>query len=302
MKKWVSSFAWTLLLISKEENTRYLESLYPHWGQSFRIDEIIYKEKTAHQELILFKNAQFGVVLALDGAIQVTEKDEFVYHEMMVHTPLFSHGNVEKVLVVGGGDGGIIREIFRHDQVKKVVLVEIDAEVVKFSKKYLPFLSQGAFDDPRLQVVIEDGCEYVKKSKEKFDLIFCDSPDPIGPAEALFTQEFYENCRQLLNEKGLFINQCGVPFMQPEEMSSVNRHLKSTFRHVQFFLAPIPTYAGGMMAFGMACQDWKKPTLKELKKRYQPFKKELRYYTPAIHRAAFVLPKFISDLIKEKKK
>ena len=167
------------------------ETLYDSYRQVFKVEKILYEEKSESHHLLVFQNELFGTVLVLDGAIQVTEKDEFVYHEMMTHVPLLSHGNCRTVLIIGGGDGGILREVLRHKTVEKVVLAEIDASVIALSKKYLPSLSKGAFDDPRLQVVIGDGAQFVKNSPERFDVIICDSTDPEGPGAVLFSEEFY---------------------------------------------------------------------------------------------------------------
>ena len=277
----------------------FLETLYPQWGQLFTVDEVLYQEKTEHQDLIVFKNEDFGTVLALDGNIQLTEKDEFVYHEMLVQVPFFSHGNIKSVLVIGGGDGGIIREVLRHQDVEKVVLVELDRSVIEFSKKYLPFVSKGAFDDPRLKVVIQDGMEYVNTSQETFDLVICDSPDPVGEAKNLFTYRFYQGCHNRLNKGGVFVNHVGVPLMQPEEIQEVNLHMKKIFQHVDYFFAAVPTYVGGVMGFTFASDTKITATSDELNKRYEPFKEELRYYTPMVHQGAFATPKFIQKMLEE---
>jgi Spermidine synthase len=173
----------------------YTETLYSHWGQWLENTQTILEEKTESQDLIIFENPQFGRVFALDGAIQLTTNDEPVYHEMMVHVPLFTHDNPTSVLIIGGGDGGILRETVRHEELKRIVLVEIDASVIELSKKNLPSVSKGAFNDPRVEIIIGDGAEYVKNGTEKFDVILCDSTDPEGPAEVLFTSDFYKNCK-----------------------------------------------------------------------------------------------------------
>jgi spermidine synthase len=275
------------------------ETLYPSWGQTFAIDELLFKDKTEHQDLILFKNNDFGTTLALDGAIQLTQKDEFVYHEMLVQVPFFTHGQIKKVLVVGGGDGGIIREVLRHKQVERVVLVELDRSVVEFSKKHLPFLSQGAFDDPRLEVVIQDGMQYVNESSETFDLVICDSPDPIGEAKNLFTYKFYKGCHDRLNPGGVFVNHVGVPLMQPEEIIDVNKSLKQLFKEINYYFVAVPTYVGGVMGFTFASDAKINTSLETLQERYAPFKDILRYYTPEVHLGAFAMPKFIQDMIKD---
>ena len=278
----------------------YTEGLYNSWRQTFRIDEKLYEDRTEEQDLVIFNNEIFGKVLALDGVIQTTEKDEFIYHEMMTHVPLLAHGHAKIVLIIGGGDGGILREVLRHKTVEKVVLVEIDSSVIVFSKQHLPTLSQGAFDDPRAQILIQDGCQFVKNTQETFDVIICDSTDPIGPGAVLFTSEFYGDCHELLAEGGIFVNQNGVPFMQVDELVSTYKNRKTYFKDVGFYLGVIPTYVGGFMTFGWASDTFenREISLAELEERLKNVEGELKYYTPAIHKASFALPKFIEDSLQ----
>ncbi len=276
-------------------NEWYTETLYSEWHQAVRVDRVIEREETGVQALAIFENDRFGRVLALDGVIQTTQADEFVYHEMMVHVPLIAHGKAEQVLIIGGGDGGILREVVRHKNVKRVVMVEIDRSVVDLSKKYLPTLSEGAFEDPRFELVIDDGAEYVKNTKDRFDVIICDSTDPIGPGEVLFTKEFYGNCKRILNGKGIFVNQNGVPFMQTFEVKETYERRKPFFEDTGFYVAAIPTYVGGFMALGYATDEksYRKITLKELNRRLQEVEGELKYYNSEIHLGAFALPNFV---------
>ncbi len=294
MKKWGVFLACLGCYLHAEEMK---ETLYSDWQQTFHIDSILHEEHTEYQDLMIFENRMWGRVLALDGVIQLTEKDEFVYHEMMAHVPLIAHGCAESVLVVGGGDGGVIREVLKHRSVKRVVLVEIDPAVIEFSKKHLPFICQGSLDDPRVEVVIQDGMEFVKNTKEKFDVILCDSADPIGPAAVLFTEPFFRECKRILNPKGIFVNQSGVPAVQKEELPLVYRNLTPHFKHVTFYLVVIPTYVGGFMAFGWASDelDYKKIPLQELCKRREGIQGELKYYNPEMHQASFALPDFIKN-------
>lgn len=282
-----------------EELWWYAESLYPEWGQVIRIDKEIEHERTELQNLTIFENERFGRVLALDGVIQTTTADEFIYHEMIAHVPLIAHGNAKQILIIGGGDGGTLREVVRHKNVQRIVMVEIDPSVIDLSKQYLPTLSNGAFDDPRLELLIADGIEYVKNTKDCFDVIICDSTDPIGPAEGLFTREFYENCKKILNEKGIFVNQNGVPFMQPDEMKDTYVNRRDFFKDTSFYVAPVTTYVGGFMAFGYATDalNYRELSLEELNHRLQQVDGEFKYYNPEIHRAAFALPNFIKNLL-----
>lgn len=277
----------------------YQESLHQGWGQYFQIEEKIFEEKTDLQHLVLFHSPIWGRVLALDGAIQTTEKDEFVYHEMLSHVPILAHGDVKSVLVVGGGDGGIIREVLRHQNIEKVTLVEIDPSVIAFSKDYLPMISKGSFEDPRLKVVIEDGLKFVKQTSEKYDIILCDSTDPVGPASVLFTSEFYGDCKNILNLDGIFACQSGVPFLQKEEFKRTYNNLSHYFQDVGFYLAVVPTYVGGHMALGWATDNQKARdiSIEELMQRMQKIEGEMKYYTPAIHQASFILPQFMQNYL-----
>ena len=300
MKKNLCIFAFlSLSLLVNASEPWYQERLYDQWGQTLKISNTLFEEKTSCQDLIVFENSLFGRVLALDGVIQTTESDEFVYHEMMTHVPLLAHGNARKVLIIGGGDGGILREVLRHKTVELATMVEIDGSVVEMCKKYLPNHSNGAFEDPRTQLIIQDGCVFVKNSNEKFDVIICDSTDPIGPGKVLFTPEFYADCKSILNEGGIMVNQNGVPFLQGSTVTLTYRNRSPYFKDTLFYIAAIPTYVGGNMAFGWASDngDYLQIPEEELAKRLQSVSGVMRYYTPAIHKAAFALPKYIQDLV-----
>ena len=240
-----------------------------------------------------------GTVLALDGVIQTTSSDEFVYHEMMAHVPLIAHGNAKKVLIIGGGDGGMLREVRRHKSLEKIVMVEIDPSVIALAKEHLPMLSQGAFEEPRLELVIADGSRFVKETEERFDVIICDSTDPIGPAEVLFTEEFYADCKNILNPKGIFVNQNGVPSMQDFEVKDTYARRLPHFADTSFYLAPVPTYIGGFMAFGWATDElsYRDLSLEEIEQRLSAIEGEMKYYNAEMHRACFALPNFIQKLL-----
>src|SRR5690606_27037796 len=196
----------------------WTETLHDGWGQTLRVDEVLFELDSGHQHLLIFRNAMFGTVLALDGVVQTTEKDEFIYHEMLTHVPIVSHGACRKVLIIGGGDGGILREVCRHPAVTSITQVEIDPAVIELSRKYLPNHSRGAFDDPRLTLVIDDGVRFVQECGERFDVIISDSTDPHGPAEALFTSPFYAGVKRCLEPDGIFVAQNGVAFVQTAEV------------------------------------------------------------------------------------
>ncbi len=271
------------------------------YTQSFKIDKVLFREKTDFQGLIIFETPYFGKVLALDGIIQTTEKDEFCYHEMQAHVPILAHGNAKRVLIIGGGDGGVLREVLRHATVEKAVMVEIDRMVVDLCREYMPTLSDGAFDDPRAQLVIADGLKYVAGTDDRFDVIIVDSTDPVGPGEALFTAEFYGNCKRCLTDGGVVVTQNGVTFFQPEEVTGTCCRLKPIFADAGFYVTVVPTYVGGFMTLGWGTDD---TTLRDvpqevLADRFAGSGLMTRYYTPDVHRAAFALPAFIIAEIAE---
>ena len=233
----------------------YLETLYPDYGQRFTMDEMLHEVRTEHQHLVIFKNARMGRVMALDGVIQTTEADEFIYHEMLTHVPILAHGAAKRVLIIGGGDGGMLREVTKHASVEHITMVEIDGTVVDMCKEFLPNHSNGAYDDPRLNLVIDDGMRFVATTEEKFDVIISDSTDPIGPGEVLFSDNFYQACRRCLNEGGILVTQNGTPFMQMAEVQTTAGRMQELFADWHFYMAAVPTYIGGSMTFAWGAKD-----------------------------------------------
>jgi spermidine synthase len=275
------------------------EPLYDTLRVRLAMDRVIYDSRTDHQRLVLFENARFGRVLTLDGVTQTTEADEFIYHEMLAHVPILAHGAVRRVLIIGGGDGGMLRRELMHEVVEHVTMVEIDAGVVEFSKQYLDKICGDAFDDPRLNLVIADGAEFVAGNSGGFDLIITDSTDPQGPGEVLFTETYYANCKRQLSPGGILVTQNGVPFMQPEELRSTMGILRTLFKDVTCYLATVPTYVGGPMALGWASDNpsQRQVSLDTLRQRFEASHIHTRYYTPSVHKAAFALPPYVRDLL-----
>ncbi|MBF0306161.1 MAG: polyamine aminopropyltransferase [Alphaproteobacteria bacterium] len=276
--------------------TWFEERLYDHWRQSFLVEEVLFREQTEFQDLIIFKSRKFGRVLALDGVIQVCEGDEFVYHEMLAHVPLLAHGAVRDVAVVGGGDGGILREALKHP-IERATLIEIDPGVIEMCRRYMPGISAGAYDDPRVEVVIADGVDYMSKPGRLFDVIVIDSTDPIGPGEVLFTETFYADCKKRLKPRGIVVNQNGVPFLQDEELRSTHAKLKGLFADASFFVAAVPTYVGGLMTLGWGTDDptHRQHAAAEIDRRFQAHPFPTRYWNPDLHAASFALPQFVRD-------
>jgi spermidine synthase len=277
---------------------RFEEALHQGYAQSFEVTDVLFHEKTEHQDLVIFETPTFGRVMALDSIVQVTSKDEFVYHEMLTHVPIFAKGDVADVLIIGGGDGGILREVLRHTRVERATMVELDRAVVDLCTEYFPDISNGAFDDPRTDLVITDGVQFVAETDKRFDVIIVDSTDPIGPGEVLFTESFYADCHRCLKTGGILVTQNGVPFFQGDEVTNTYRRMGKTFADNGFYTAVVPTYVGGFMTLGWATDDavLKDVDLSVLKARFEEADMQMKYYTPEVHKAAFALPQFIKDL------
>lgn len=280
------------------EETLYSGAVSLGYAQKFEVSRVIHRETTGHQDLIIFDTPSFGRVLALDGIIQTTEKDEFTYHEMLAHVPLLAHGRARRVLVIGGGDGGVLREVLQHP-IDSATLVEIDRHVIDLCLAHLPSLSNGAFDDPRTRLVIGDGLRFVQDINETFDVIIVDSTDPVGPGEILFSEAFYGACKNRLSAGGILVSQNGVPQFQASELTDSHRRLRHHFDDAVCYLTVVPTYVGGFMALGWATDDLsvRQQSLEVLASRYEALGLVTRYYTPAVHVAAFALPPFISRLL-----
>ena len=281
----------------------FTETLYDALGQTFRIDKVYFENKTEHQHLMIFHNAALGRVMVLDGVVQTTEKDEFVYHEMMAHVPLLAHGKAKQVLIVGGGDGGMLREVLKHRSVEQVTMVEIDSAVIEMAKEYLPNHSQGAFDDARANIVIADGMDFVRDTGQRFDVIISDSTDPIGPGEILFSDDFYAQCKRILNPGGIVVTQNGVAFFQLDEVRTTASRLSHHFSDTTFYSAAVPTYYGGIMTFAWGSNDAaiRHVDVQTLQHRFKSSGINTRYYTPEIHQASFALPRYIVDALDETK-
>ncbi|ATE76660.1 spermidine synthase [Pseudomonas frederiksbergensis] len=287
--------------MSNTPTSEYLETLYEGYGQRFRMEKLLHEVRTEHQHLVIFENPRMGRVMALDGVIQTTEADEFIYHEMLTHVPILAHGTAKRVLIIGGGDGGMLREVAKHRSVEHITMVEIDGTVVDMCKEFLPNHSKGAFDDPRLNLVIDDGMRFVATTTEKFDVIISDSTDPIGPGEVLFSENFYQACHRCLNEGGILVTQNGTPFMQIEEVKTTAGRLRSLFPDWHFYQAAVPTYIGGAMTFAWGATDtaYRKLSREILQQRFAGSGIITRYYNPEIHIGAFALPQYVLQAVNK---
>ncbi len=276
---------------------RYEESIRPGWHQSFEISKEIYHGQVDGEDLLIFDNRTFGKVLVVNGELRLTEKDEFIYHEMMVHPALLGHGKPTSVLIIGGETGGVLREVLRHIDVRKVVVLERQHRSREVIGAALPELAKGAFEDPRVTFLSEDPFNFFLCSQDSFEVILC---DPLAYNPDWCAREFYEGCKIRLANGGIFVNAAGVPFLEREALKISIKKRKPFFDYVTFFLASIPSHMGGLFAFGWASDVQHTAPLETLKKRMGKISGPLRYYTPAIQRSAFCLPHFM--LPPEKKR
>lgn len=276
------------------------ETFHPDWKTSMRADEVLHEVKTDHQDLVIFKNKTWGTVLILDGVFQLSTADEFVYHEMMAHVPLFAHENPKSVLVIGGGDGGVLREVLKHPSLEKATLCEIDRAVIDLSLKHFPEISNGAFNHAKTNVVIADGYKFVQDAKAQFDAIIVDSSEPIGPSAILHTREFFAACKSALKPGGVFVAQNGLPFFFRDHLGGTTRVLASLFKYVAPYFAHQPCYFGGPIAINFATDDVSAATVtsEHLTKRQKDRGiSGLKYWTPAAHTGAFALPAYAEQVV-----
>ncbi|MGH6789027.1 MAG: polyamine aminopropyltransferase [Pseudolabrys sp.] len=288
-------------------NKRWIpETLFDDMGfrMTYEVEKVLYEQQTEHQHLVLFEHKFFGKMLMLDGATQISSRDEYVYQEMMSHLPLFAHGRAKEVLIIGGGDCGIAEEVLKHKTVKRLTQVEIDASVIEFSKEHYPEFTKPVFADKRFESVIDDGFKYVAETKRRFDVIIVDSTDPQGPGAILFTKEFYARCKRCLAKGGILITQNGVPFFQSNELTTTVGHFRTLFSDATCYVAAIPVYVGGHMAMGFASDNkrLRQTPAKVIAERYKKAGRfPTKYWSPELHVGAFALPRFIADLVDKAK-
>ena len=271
----------------------YTEKQTESFGITAKVKETFVTEKTDFQDLAMIDTEEFGRMLVLDGMVMTTIKDEFVYHEMVAHPALYTHPNPKHVPVVGGGDGGVIREVLKHPQVEKAVLVEIDGKVIEYSKKYLPEIA-GELDNPRVEVIVGDGFMHIHEAKDKYDVVMVDSTEPVGPAAPLFERGFYQGIFEALKEDGIFVAQTDNPWFKADLIQKVNKDVKEIFPIVRVFAANVPTYPSGLWTFTMGSKKYDPLEVDET----QIPEIDTKYYSPRLHKAAFALPKFVEDLCK----
>ena len=277
----------------------FSERYTPNAQFSIRVDKQIFSTQSEFQRIDIFDSPEFGRFLALDGYLMCTEKAEFIYHEMIVHVPMAVHKNARKILVIGGGDGGVVRELVRYDRVETIHLVEIDPEVVQACKNYMPFTA-GWLNDPRVTIFYEDGLKYIRRQVEEYDLIIVDSTDPFGPGEGLFTKEFYGNCFKALKEDGVMVNQHESPFYENDAvaMQRAHKRIVQSFPISRVYQAHIPSYSSGHWLFGFASK--KLHPLRDFDpEAWKALNIKTRYYTTVLHTGCFALPAYVEELLRE---
>lgn len=270
--------------------------MWPGQAMSIEVEDILFEGKSDYQNVVVFKSKNYGNVLALDGVIQCTERDEFSYQEMLTHIPMCAHPDPKKVLVIGGGDGGVLREVAKHACVEEIVICEIDKMVIDVSKKWLPHMAAG-YDDPRVKVNIGDGCKFLENSNNEYDVIIVDSSDPIGPAEVLFEKPFYVNMRKALREGGLISTQGECQWLHLELIERLLVQSRDLYKHAEYAFTTIPTYPCGQIGFCVCSLRNESPSVPVREINTE----QLKYYNAAVHRAAFVLPQFASKVLSPKK-
>ncbi|MCL6576574.1 polyamine aminopropyltransferase [Kyrpidia sp.] len=270
----------------------FTEKQTENFGITAKVSRTLHTERTPYQRIDVLETVEYGRMLVLDGMVMCTDRDEFIYHEMIAHVPLFTHPDPKQVLVIGGGDGGTIREVVKHPRVERAVLAEIDERVIAVSKEYFPALSRG-FADPRVEIEVGDGIAHVKANKDTYDVILVDSTEPIGPAEGLFAREFYEGIYEALRPGGVFVAQTESPLFNAALISRVWRDIASIYPVTRLYLAPVPTYPTGMWSFTLGSKG-PDPLQAE---GQDDTAIDTRYYTPEVHRASFALPRFVEELL-----
>ncbi|KAG5303228.1 spermidine synthase [Histoplasma capsulatum G186AR] len=269
-----------------------ISDMWPGQAMTLKVNQILHHEKSKYQDVLVFESSDHGTVLVLDNVIQCTERDEFSYQEMITHLAMNSHPNPKKVLVIGGGDGGVLREVVKHETVEEAILCDIDEAVIRVSKKYLPGMSVG-FQHPNVKVHVADGFKFLADRKNEFDVIITDSSDPEGPAEALFQKPYFELLFNALREGGVVTTQAENQWLHLSLITDLKRNIREIFPVVEYAYTTIPTYPSGQIGFMVCCKDASRDVREPVRSWTRAEEEKLcRYYNKEIHRASFVLPNF----------
>ena len=276
----------------------FAENHTPNVKFTIRVDKQLFSGKSEFQRIDIFESAEFGKFLTLDGYMMLTEKDEFIYHEMITHVPMAVHPSVKKALVIGAGDGGVIRELTKYRTVEKIDLVEIDRVVIEVCKEFLP-QTACKFDDERVNIYYQDGLKFVRRCENEYDLIIVDSTDPFGPGEGLFTKEFYGNCYKALKDDGIMVNQHESAFYKNDAiaMQRAHKRIVESFRTSRVYQAHIPTYPSGYWLFGFASKKYH-PIQNLRANEWNALGLKTKYYNTNLHQGAFYLPNYVEELLE----
>ena len=277
----------------------FSEQHTPNVKFSLKVDRQLFSEASEFQRIDIFDSAEFGRMLVLDGKIMLTEKDEFIYHEMIAHVPMCANPEVKKVLLVGGGDGGTARELLKYDTIEKIDLVEIDETVVHACKKFIP-QTASCLDNPKVKIFFEDGLKFIRRVEDEYDLIIVDPTDPFGPGEGLFTKEFYGNCRHALKSAGIMVNQHENPYYSKDAaaMQRAHKRIGDSFPVSSVYQIHIPTYPSGHWLFGFASKKIH-PIADANFEKWQSLNIQTNYYNTKIHSGAFALPTYVEKLLRD---
>ena len=274
----------------------------PDVKHSIRVNRHLYSQKSEYQQIDILDTPEFGKVLALDGNVMLTERDEFIYDEMITHVPMAVHPKVKDVLVIGAGDGGVVKELARYESIERIDLVEMDPQVVEACRTYLPE-NACRLDDSRVHIHFDNALRFIRRCNERYDLIIVDSMDPFGPSEGYFTREFYGICYNALREDGIMVNQQGSPFYShdAEAMQRSHKRIVSTFPISRVYQAHIPTYAAGYWLFGFASKKYH-PVDDMDEEKWKTLHLKTKYYTTKLHKGAFYLPAYLEEMLEEVEK
>jgi spermidine synthase len=277
----------------------FTEKHTPNVHFSIKVDRQLYSGKSEFQRIDIFESPEFGRFLTLDGYMMLTEKDEFIYHEMIAHVPMAVHPDARNILVIGGGDGGTVRELIRYPSVENIDLVEIDEEVVEVCRRFLP-QTADALNDSRINFYYEDGLKFIRRCHNMYDVIIVDSTDPFGPGEGLFTKEFYGNCYKALKDDGIMVNQHESPFYTEDAyaMQRAHKRIVESFPISRVYQVHIPTYPSGHWLFGFASKKYH-PIVDLNAEKWNSLGIKTRYYNPKLHAGSFYLPNYVEELLKD---
>ncbi|EKG13563.1 Spermine synthase [Macrophomina phaseolina MS6] len=278
---------------------REISDMWPGQAMTLKVNQVLHHEKSKYQDVLIFESSDYGTVLVLDNVIQCTERDEFSYQEMITHLAMNSHPNPKKVLVIGGGDGGVLREVVKHDCVEEAILCDIDEAVIRLSKKYLPGMSVG-FQHPAVQTIVGDGFKFLADRQNEFDVIITDSSDPEGPAESLFQKSYFELLNGALREGGVITTQAENQWLHMPLIAKLMKDCKEVFPTVEYAYTTIPTYPSGQIGFMVCCKDGNRDVKKPVRSWSTEEEEKLcKYYSKEIHEASFVLPNFARKALRQ---